>query len=93
MWPHCRALVFTVVFVVKGGIVTLECNLNPYRTKVFLFLTLTLSYLGGGGGGDTPPILFFLHHPKTAQDIKLKLSGFKDTLLRHICKSNQFVKF
>ena len=26
------------------------------------------------------PLLFFLHHPKTAQGIKLKLSDFKDTL-------------
>ena len=39
--------------------------------------------LGGGGGGDTPPLLFFHHHPKTAQVIKLKLSDFKDTPLRH----------
>ena len=39
---------------------------------------------GGGGGGKIRPLLFFLHHPKTAQGIKLKLSDFKDTLLRHI---------
>ena len=38
----------------------------------------------GGGGQNTPPLLFFLHHPKTAQGIKLKFSDFKDTLLRHI---------
>ena len=38
----------------------------------------------GGGGVKYAPLLFFLHHPKTAQDIKLKLSDFKDTLLRHI---------
>ena len=38
-----------------------------------------------GGGGKIRPLLFFLHHPKTAQgNIKLKLSDFKDTLLRHI---------
>ena len=30
------------------------------------------------------PLLFFLHHPKTAKGIKLKLSDFKDTLLTHI---------
>ena len=48
---------------------------------IFLFL-LTLSY--PGGGGKIRPLLFFLHHPKTAQGIKLKLSDFKDTLLRHI---------
>ena len=47
--------------------------------------TLTLSYLGGGGGeGKIRPLLFFLHHPKTAQGIKLKLSDFKDTPLRHV---------
>ena len=40
--------------------------------------------LPGGGGKKRPPLLFFLHHPKTAQGIKLKLSDFKDTLLRHI---------
>ena len=46
---------------------------------------LTLSFPGGGGGGvKYSPLLFFLHHPKTAQDIKLKLSDFKDSLLRHI---------
>ena len=42
---------------------------------------LTLSYQGGGA---KYPLLFFLHHPKTAQGIKLKLSDFKDTPLRHI---------
>ena len=38
----------------------------------------------GGGGEGILPLLFFLHHPKTAQGIKLKLSDFKDTPLRHI---------
>ena len=45
----------------------------------------------GKGGGDGKlenvrggQILFVLHHPKTAQGIKLKLSDFKDTPLRHI---------
>ena len=40
--------------------------------------------LPGGGGSKKHPLLFFLHHPKTAQGIKLKRSDFKDTLLRHI---------
>ena len=35
------------------------------------------------GGGGIRPLLFFPHHPKTAQGIKLKLSYFKDTPLRH----------
>ena len=43
---------------------------------------LTLSYLGGGKVRPLP-LLFFLHHSKTAQGIKLKLSDFKDKPLRH----------
>ena len=39
---------------------------------------------GIGGGAKYAPLLFFLHHPKTAQGIKMKLSGFKDTPLRHL---------
>ena len=31
---------------------------------------------GAGRGGKIRPLLFFLHHPKTAQAIKLKLSDF-----------------
>ena len=38
----------------------------------------------GRGGKIRAPLMFFLHHPKTAQGIKLKLSDFKDTPLRHI---------
>ena len=30
------------------------------------------------------PLLFFLHHPKTDQAIKLKFSDFKDTPLTHL---------
>ena len=44
--------------------------------------TLTLSYLGGRGA-KYGPLLFFLHHPKTAQAIMLKLN-VKDTPLRHL---------
>ena len=43
---------------------------------------LTVSYLGGGA--DSDPLMFFFHHPETAQAMKLKLSDFKDTCLRHI---------
>ena len=46
----------------------------------FIFVNLILH----GGGGKIRRLLFFLHYPKTAQGIKLKLYGFKDTLLRHI---------
>ena len=45
-----------------------------------LLANLTLSYLTRP---NTPPPVF-LHHLKTAQGIKLKLSDFKDTLLRDI---------
>ena len=36
------------------------------------------------GGGKIRPLLFFLHHPKTAKGINLKLSDFRDTHLRHL---------
>ena len=36
------------------------------------------------GGAKYAPLLFFLYHPNTAQGIKLKLSDFKDTPLRHL---------
>ena len=39
---------------------------------------------GGGGGADSASLMFFFHHPETAQAMKLKLSDFKDTCLRHI---------
>ena len=42
----------------------------------------SLSY--PGEGAKYAPLPFFLHHLKTAQGIKLKLSDFKDTPLRHI---------
>ena len=40
-----------------------------------------------------PPLLFFLYHPKTAQDIKLKLSDFKDTLLRYLLQVKPVVRY
>ena len=36
------------------------------------------------GGADSAPLMFFFHHPETAQAMKLKLPDFKDTCLRHI---------
>ena len=42
------------------------------------------SILSERGQNMPPPPLFFLHHPKTPQSIKLKLSDVKDTPLRHI---------
>ena len=56
--------------------------LPPKTLSILVGLTLTLSYRGGGG--KIRPLLFFLHHPKTAEGIKQKLSDFKDTPLRHI---------
>ena len=59
-------------------------NLEYFRSFCSLFIyTVTLSYLGGGAD-SAPPLMFFLHHPETAQAMKLKLSDFKDTCLRHI---------
>ena len=51
----------------------LEFNQSPWLNPIL-----------PGGGGEYAPLLFFFHHPKTVQGIKLKLSDFKDTLLRHI---------
>ena len=51
-----------------------------------LCVNLTLSYLEGGGGTKYAPLLFFIHYPKTAQGIKLKLSDIKDTPLRHFLR-------
>ena len=39
---------------------------------------------GGEGWVKYAPLLFFHHHPKEAQDTKLKLSDFKDTPLTHL---------
>ena len=75
------------VFGYRLGIAKISLkNLNSFlsyleknlRVKMTPLSPLTLSYPGGGYA----PLLFFLHHPKTAQGIKLKLSDFKDTLLR-----------
>ena len=55
-------------------------NISPTVLKYFEY-SLTLSY---PGGVKYAPLLFFVHHPKTAQGITLKLSDFEDTLLRHI---------
>ena len=51
---------------------------NFSASKHFLNF-LTLSY--PGGGRQNMPLHIFLHHPKTAQGVKLKLSDVKDTLL------------
>ena len=49
-----------------------------------LYLPLNPILPGRGGGAKYASLLFFLHHPKTAQAIKLKLSDFKYTPLRHL---------
>ena len=58
----------------------------------------------GGGGAKYAPFLFFCHHPKTAQAIKLKRSDFKDRPIIHFlqvkpvryilscCHSNKITK-
>ena len=70
-----RQLVLAVKIELQNGdkviLATIYCpNKNP---------SLTLSYLG-----DSAPLMFFFHHPETAQAMKRKLSDFKDTFLRHI---------
>ena len=62
----------------------LEIKIINGRENIPSWLNLSVNPILPGGGGKIHPLLFFLHHPKTAQDIKLKLSDFKDTLLRHI---------
>ena len=52
------------------------------RVQLYEASSLTLSYLRGHN--TPPPLLFFLRYPKTPQAIKLKLSDFKDTPLRHL---------
>ena len=53
-----------------------------WKLLVFFILEKLLNpILPGGGGGKIRPLLFFFHHFKTAQGIKLKLSDFKDTPL------------
>ena len=56
----------------------LSFELNSFFDRRF---PLTLSYLGGA---DSAPLMFFFHHPETAQAMKLKLPDFKDTYVRHI---------
>ena len=68
-----------------------KCDYRPYVLNA-IFAQLSAGsickrinpVLPGGEQNTPPPPPVFLHHPKTAQGIKLKLSDFKDTPLRHI---------
>ena len=61
-----------------------KCLVNRLLSQGYIALRLEKSFNPIlPEGGKIRPLLFFLHHPKTAQGIKLKLSDFKDTLLRH----------
>ena len=71
----------TFTFVAYALVFVLCANPLKEVADVFTVRAITLSYLGGGG--KIRPLLFFLFHPKTAEGIKLKLSDFKDTPLRH----------
>ena len=69
---------------------------KAFNFKILCFCsTLTLSYWGEGDFGGAVaydvPSGFSFHHPETPQAIRLKLSDFKDTSLRHILRSYQFV--
>ena len=50
-----------------------------YQKILYLFLQPYLT-----GWGDSIPLMLFFHHSEVAQAMKLKLSDFKDTCLRHI---------
>ena len=56
----------------------------PWQQQRIHTQSFTFNPILPGGGGKIRSLLFFLHHPKTAQGINLKLSDFKDTPLRHI---------
>ena len=64
--------------------ISVQLSVEPLIAQgVATRITLNPILPGGRGGGFRPLIVFF-HHPETAQAMKLKLSDFKDTCLRHI---------
>ena len=71
---------------------TFSYNKALSEISVSHFLNPILLGRGGGGGANTPPPVF-LHHPKTAQGIKLKHSDFNDTPLRHFLQVKLVVTF
>ena len=60
----------------------LPSEIRASLEKIYIFGILVNPILPGGGA-KCAPLLFFLHHPKTARGIKLKLSDLKDIPLRH----------
>ena len=60
-----------------------QLDVGQRQSYIFEKETSFVNPILPGGGGKIRPLLFFLHHPKTAQGIKLKLSDFNDTPLRH----------
>ena len=78
----------TFTFVAYALVFVLCVNPLKEVVDVFTVRAITLSYLGGGA--KFTPLLFFLHHPKTAQGMKLKLSDFKDTLFASKTSSLHF---
>ena len=77
----CFSMVYTRV---KLSLIVMYSLTSLSTVNVYDLVRFNPILPGGGGGGNIRPLLFFLHHPKTAQGIKLKFSDFKDTLLRHI---------
>ena len=61
-----------------------KANLKPPKRNITRKQSTSLTLSPGGGGRISSPLMFFFHHPETAQAMKLKLSDFKDTCLRHI---------
>ena len=72
------------MLVLVGVIRVVSVNLVLVLSVRLLFLYSFNPILPGGGGRIPPSLMFFFHHPETAQAMKLKLSDFKDTCLRHI---------
>ena len=80
-----------LVCVTMNHLIFKQCTYFFYSIKMHFSrlitigipIILTLSYTWGGSA-DSTPLMFFFHHPETAQAMKLKLSDFKDTCLRHI---------
>ena len=71
---YFNQLMVTLIFGIGPcGAPASHCRYRPYNP-----------ILPGEGGGGIAPLMFFFHHPETAQAMKLKLSDFKDTCLRHI---------
>ena len=73
-----------IPFLPRGMLFTGMHKSLSTESKPLGLVSTYYPYLTWGGGGRIPcPLMFFFHHPETLQAMKLKLSDFKDTSLRH----------